>query len=504
VGIEFLSTDVQQNWSAWVQDARPADAVAPHTRRVLLVSYEFPPVGGSGVQRPLKLAKYLGQFGWSVEVLTARHDRFPWHDATLLRDIPAACAVHRVSGHEPACLARRVTAGLRIAGPAARRWVEDRVYWRLARWTARNGNGNGEHGWIGPAIRAAISLHRRHSFDAIVSTGPPHFVHEVARVAAARLQIPWIADLRDPLVSDFDRCPAARDQSLRQQRLEARILRSASAIVTTTQAFADDLRQRYSDGAKTIGCIYNGFDRDDLIRHVSAASPRRGGRCVLLAAGSFYGRRELWRILQPMGSLIAQNPGWNGRVELMLAGTIDAQQRQTLEQSTPDWLRLYGYVNHDRCIELALQADCSIMIVPDCRHGALSVPAKTFELTALPRHVLGLVPSGSESERILRRAGACTLAPLEDESAVSAALHAVIEASLSGTLPHTRNWRNLQAYDRCTTAAQFAAVLDAVAAGVHERSESDDAFDAELVLAREAGRMGPGRPAKFAETVELA
>ncbi len=235
-------------------------------RRALLISYLFPPTGGSGVQRAAKLARYLPLHGWDVEVMTAAHERFPWSDASLLADLPLNCRVYRVAGWEPACMARAVTSPLDgIPGArSVRRWLEDRIYWRSIRLTARLGLDNGESLWN--PVRTAVCLHRRKSYDALISTGPPHFVHRVAMRLADRTGLPWLADLRDPLVSDFDRAAASESRAASAAVLEREILSKAARIVTTSPAFSGDLRKRYPHA--DILTIPNGFDPEDIRPHL--------------------------------------------------------------------------------------------------------------------------------------------------------------------------------------------------------------------------------------------
>ncbi len=473
-------------WEHWICRADPVIDL-PREHRVLLISYQFPPVGGSGVQRPAKLAACLPGCGWDVEVLTADHARFAWHDPTLLQDLPDTVRVHRFSGYEPACVARRAVSCLRFRSHAARQWVEDRLYWRLARWAGRCSGGNGESWWVRPAISAAHALNRRNPFDAVISTGPPHFVHAVALAFARGARIPWMADLRDPLVSDFDRTPASAVHQQTQRRFERLLLRHADAVITTCEAFAEDLQTRFPARSGAIRCIPNGFDRRDLRTHLVRAGRAADRRCCrLLASGSFYGRRELHRVLGPLSAALARHPEWAGRVELRLVGTVDARQRRELEHQRPEWLIVEGYVSHQEAIARAFEADCSLVLVPDCAHGRMSIPAKTFELLALPRHILGLVPPGSECERILGRAGACTLAPLEDERAVSGAFERILRNHFAGTLTSRRNWQQIDAYDRRHIAGQFAAVLHEICSPHAQEWSPIDAADpgAELILDR--------------------
>ena len=467
-------------WWRWLHHPVSASAaVSAPPGRVLLISYQFPPTGGSGVQRPAKLAKYLPACGWTVEVLAAGHQRFPWHDASLLDDVSDTTFVHRIPGHEPACWARRIASAVSPltggdaastieSAPQQARWsargIEDALFWRLTRWANRLGLDNGESMWIGPAARAAIDRHREQPFDAVISTGPPHFAHRVALRVAQTTGLPWLADLRDPLVSDFDRQPSHGRCSQRMRKLEADILQHAQAVVTTCPSFARDLQERYPDRAESINAITNGFDRDDILHALGEAHPSAADAacCEFVAAGSFYGRRELARIIDPLRQVLEDQPAWRHRVRLTVAGTIDAEQRRYWQTHAPAWVNFTGYLDHPEAIRRAARAACNLLVVPACEHGRLSIPGKTFELLALPVHVLALVPPHSDTAQIVTRAAASTLAPFESTHAVSTAMRQIIAAHLAGRLSHFRDWHRVDAFDRRRIAWRFAQVLRAL------------------------------------------
>ena len=317
---------------------------------MLLISYEFPPIGGSGVHRPSKLAAYLPAFGWTCEVLTADHDRFPWHDETLLAGLPADLRVHRAAGREPACLARAISRRLPLSA-GLQRWVEDRLYWRMSAWCSRP-----ERGWIGAAVRRGCLRHQQSAFDAVISTGPPQVTHEVAAEVARECGIPWLADVRDPLYTDLYRDAEDARQIRRSQALERRILEQADLVVTTCPSLAEHYRELASwREHDSVACITNGFDRADVLAALEGQAPRepRLGECHLVAGGAFYGRRELSRIIAPLARILDAHPAWAPRVRLTVAGSIDAAQRADLLSECPAWVDLVGYLDHPSAIRLA-------------------------------------------------------------------------------------------------------------------------------------------------------
>lgn len=422
----------------------------------MLISYVFPPTGGSAVQRPAKLARDLPACGWETDVLTAGHTRFPWRDDSLLADVTGCCRVDRVTGHEPACLARSI-AGLFSWTPWSRR-IEDGLHWRLSMFLQRLGIGDPNELWVRPAARCALRRHAQGPYDAVISSGPPHFVHRVALRIARRTGIPWVADIRDPLISDFDRSPATARRTRSMTRLEEAVMRHAAMVITTCPSLADDFRRRYPlRSSESIQCITNGFDRRDL--H-AATDLSKTEDCVFVAAGAFYGRREIARIVSPLRQVLDAHPEWSGRVRLVIAGTLDAQQHRRWEQDRPAWLTLAGYVDHASAVRLAAGAACTIVIVPQCRHGEMSIPGKTFELLALPTHLLAMVPPEGDTARIVRAAGAATVTAFEDQANAAAVMERIISDHFAGRLIGHRDWPAIDHYDRVRLAADFAACLD--------------------------------------------
>jgi glycosyltransferase involved in cell wall biosynthesis len=457
-----------RSWVNWVR-RRPVIPRGPVGGRVLLISYIFPPTGGSAVQRPAKLVKYLPSAGWTVEVLTAGHDRFPWRDDSLLSDIPPDCRVHRVPGYEPACVAERIAAVLGRQpgdeGDTLARHIEDSLQWRLNALLARLGIEDAQSLWVRPAARFATRRHRQAPFDVVISTGPPHFVHRVAWRMARQTNVPWIADVRDPLISDFDRTPAGRRKTLAMRKLEQAIMTQAAMIITTCPSFVDELRHRYPGrAAEDIRCITNGFDRDDLqlLEAEDVARPRDAVECVFVAAGAFYGRREVVRIVEPLRRVLERHPAWRDRVRLVIAGTLDAEQHRRWQQDRPEWLTLAGYLDHREAVRLAVRSACAIVPVPDCRHGNTSIPGKTFELMALPVHILALAPPDGDTARIVAGAGASTIAPFEDAAQVASAMEGIITDHFAGRLASHRAWDRIDCYDRLFVAADFARCLERV------------------------------------------
>ena len=217
-------------------------------RNLLLVTYHFPPHGGSGVQRPAKLAKYLPGAGWRAIVLTAGHSHYPLLDPTLETGV-AESLVSRTRGWEPGAIAAAVCGQLRRTGERVS-WVdalEDRIYWRLARLVGRLHLPEEELLWVPAAISEARRLIARHQIEAVVTTSPPVSAHLVGLALKCRLGIPWIADLRDPIVDNFAYTPGTGLADRLFRRFERAVLSRADRCIVTCPDLADRLLDRYGN-----------------------------------------------------------------------------------------------------------------------------------------------------------------------------------------------------------------------------------------------------------------
>lgn len=441
-------------------------------RNVILVAYHFPPMGGSGVQRPLKWAKYLPASGWRPHVVCAGHQHYPVLDESLESEIGPNVPVHRIPGWEPAGLARRISslasALLRSASSADIRRFEDRVYWRLERWAGCLPCLETEAFWTGSAARLARRLSRDAQVECVVTTSPPHSVHRVGLRLKRRGGLAWIADLRDPITDNFGYDATGR-RHRGWVRLESQIVAVADRIIVTCEDYAQRLASRYPDARGRIVAIPNGFDPDDAPK---AALPRRQDRFRLANVGAFYSRQTIAPILDAIRRLRDARPDAAAQIELRLVGTLSASQRAHLRKEDSAFITEAGYRCHRDAVAEMASADALLLATPDSPGGRLCVPAKTFEYLAFGKHVIAAAHPGSHLDAILRRAGGCTIthvahgdSPRRDASADGwrRAIESAFEAWTAGRLDQRRDGATVERFRRDLQARRLADLLDAVA-----------------------------------------
>src|SRR5262249_7800982 len=227
-------------------------------RKLLIITFHFPPLAGAGVFRTLGFAQHLPRFGWQTVVVAPR--RISWEpiDEALLGRVPPETAVYHAPYPEG------------LIWKAVRKFYPGEVWQTLAT----------------VAGHRAI---RRHRPDAILTSGPPHFTHRVGRHLRRWTGLPWVADFRDPWAAG-DRSPMTWKITERDERDELSVMREADAIVANTPGARDLLGRAYPQYASKMSAITNGYDPEEF---ATSPGPRRSGSTIeIVHTGVIYANRS--------------------------------------------------------------------------------------------------------------------------------------------------------------------------------------------------------------------
>lgn len=463
-------------------------------RNLLLVSYQFPPFGGSGVQRSTKLARYLPRAGWRPFVLTAAHRHYPLHDPSLLDELPGEVAVAPVHGLEPGALAALVGGHFRrgLAPAPAVDSLEDKLYWRLHQLAVALRLPEIELLWIPAAIGRARQLIRRHRIEAVVTSSPPNAAHLVGLHLKRRLGIPWIADLRDPITDNFAYQPASPLADRFTRWLERVTLSTADRVVVTCPELADRLLACWPVlHAGRVATITNGFDPADAPREMTSVRrpaghemdnpgpSSRGGRFILAHVGAFYRQQSVLPVLEAVRAVRMARPDLARRLKLRIVGTIAASQRSVIRDEDHAFLECPGYRQHREALQEMAGADALVLVTPPNAGGRLCIPAKTFEYLAFGGHIIAVVHPQTTLARILTEAGNVTLVGHGVPDQLAGAIEARMEAWLAGCPDVARDPDAVDCFRRDRLAYRYARLIEGCVDGVVSLRLTGDARPAE-------------------------
>ncbi len=418
-------------------------------RRVLVVSYLFPPLAGAGVYRWAKMTKFLPEFGWEPTVVTAAGDLRTHTDTELAGDLPPALRVRRVRDY-----------GVKYVAAAARRLLKVPLM-------------EGIEGWVPFATRAALRELSGGSYDALCTTLGPFTLMKVGLAVRRRSPVPWVMDLRDPSWSHANGVgsPALSVAETRRRRaLEIAAYNAAGHVVVVDDGVKDAIRADRGLNVSHVDVVPNGYDDDDF----APAVPVRGGRRHFRA--SFVGKLgDSYRVEGLLRALrrLAADGDSRELFRATFAGELSRDVVRALRRVLPaECLRIEGYLPSREACRLMLGSDLLLFVLPAYPNGeALRVHSKTYNYLRAGRPVLAPIQDGAAAE-LLTRSGAATVVPPDDDDAIYGSLRAAVDEWRRGRVQPKTDWAFVRQYERRALAQQFAAVLDAAAGRDREARRS--------------------------------
>jgi glycosyltransferase involved in cell wall biosynthesis len=402
-------------------------------RRVLVLAYFFPPLGGGGVQRTLKFVRYLEPLGWDATVVSTRSRLYPARDPSLLKEVPATTRVIRTRALPLAHYLGIVLHRLRLT--------------RLRAWVLWPDGGIG---WAPFALVAALRAARRDRPHALLSTSAPYGAHLVALVVARLTGLPWIADFRDEWTANALLTEQPRSITALTRRAESAVTGRARRVVVAAEFFR--LAGLPSDDPRRVE-ITNGVDEEDLPN--PAARPP-ADRFVLANVGTIYGSVDPSPALRALAALAARGAIDGERVEVRLVGSL-----WDPNLTPPDEIRVEatGYVEHARAVMEMGAATALLLYVPS---ASLAPSGKLFEYLASGRPVLCLTHPDNLASRLVREWNAGVVADPHDESEIEHAILTLWQRWQADGLPDQQEVRRrtLERYSRRANAARLAQVLE--------------------------------------------
>jgi glycosyltransferase involved in cell wall biosynthesis len=409
--------------------------------KVLLVTMYFPPAGGGGVARPLKLATHLPELGIETHVLAPDDPKWLYRDDELA--VPPEAKVHRV----------------RYVGPRGRLPAEelhgldgfDRLLRQAALFSRRLLVPDEFVSWGLTAIPAARRIVQEEDIDVLVTTSPPASLNLIGAAVKQTTGVPWVADLRDSIAANPDRNLDKLVVRLKEQAqaLVARLVaRRADAVVTVSDAISQEMRELGADRVETIP---NGCDFDDF----EGLEYHSGETFRITHTGTFFGHRDP----RPFLSALANT---ESDVVARFVGGLRSTDREFADElGLGDRVEEIPHVPRRSALELQRDSEALLLLLPDAGGRGRTVPSgKVFEYLAAERPILAAVPPDGVAAELVRRADAGVVVPPDDVAALTAAIEGLRARWKRGALGNGSLSEELkERLSRRTRSREFAELL---------------------------------------------
>lgn len=421
-----------------------------------MLTYYWPPAGGSGVQRWLKFVKYMPEFGLEPLVFTVENPDYPIQDPSLMEEVRDVEVV-RAPMWEPQGWLKLLGSNKSAQGAGFLKenpGLMDKVALYIR---ANFFIPDARKFWLRPALKRLEKVLQKENIDCVISTGPPHSVHLIAQALKVKYGLKWVADFRDPWteIDYFHQLPLSKSALEKHRRLEKMVLETADQILVVGQS----MKASFEKINPKVEVVTNGYDdaidlgQDDNLAengNKAEAGDANGFRenvnevetarwdeqtLVILHAGLMNADRNPKVLWKAMTELREKRPELFGALSIRLIGQCAPEVKQSLDQ-----LGLTDKVSFEKSIPYAEvqramhQADVLLISVNKVASAPKIITGKVFEYLQTLKPILAIGPKGGDLSELLGEAGQEPCIDFEDLQGMTARLESLIEAKMKGQL----------------------------------------------------------------------
>jgi galactitol-specific phosphotransferase system IIB component len=423
-------------------------------KKLLIITYYFPPAGGPGVQRWLKFVKYLPEFDVQPIVYVPENPTYPIIDEGLVSQISDKVIILKNKIWEPYQLAsifsknktKKISSGI---FPQKKKqtfldktflWVRGNLFIPDARVF-----------WVKPSVSYLEKYIKENNIDTIVTSGPPHSLHLIGLELKEKLNVKWFADFRDPwtTIGYHKALRLSNYAAKRHKKLESKVLNTADTIIVTSKTTKAEFEAITN---KPISVITNGYDIENVEKQTLDT------KFTLAHIGSFLSDRNppfLWECLV---ELLNEIPDFKEHLEIKLIGAASQEVLDAISKfNLTEYLNLLGYVSHHEAIAHQKKSQVLLLIEINSEDTKSIIPGKLFEYMVSNRPIIAIGPQGSDFADIIKETNTGVFFDYSEKAKLKSVILDFYNQFLEGKLQS--NGVGLQQYSRKNLTKQLAQLI---------------------------------------------
>ncbi|NNF02676.1 MAG: glycosyltransferase [Bacteroidia bacterium] len=431
-------------------------------KKVLVITYYWPPGAGPGVQRWLKFCKYLREFDWEPIVLTVKNGSYPSIDKSLINDIPANLEIHKTKAFEPFTLYNILRGKSGNSMSVGMIGINDKRSFlqRIANHVRANYFiPDARKGWNSYAIQAANNILDKENISAVISTGPPHSTHLIAQKICNKHGIPWLADFRDPWVNVYYNkfFPRTDSTKKKDQDLENSVLEQANVSTVVSEG----LKLEFEDRAKRVEVLYNGYDESDYTR---SDNVKGGEKFTISYIGNFKPNQNVHALWELLSELVKTSDDFKKHLLIRLIGNVDPQlKKDIIEMGLEEHVSFEDFVDHKKAVSFMQASTILLFIIPQVKDNHLILTGKLFEYMASGTKMLSIGPVDGNAAKIISECDRGSMIDYENKDAMKEQLIDSMKTfKLNASVPKLVMNSSLLNYSRKGQTEQLAKVLNEI------------------------------------------
>lgn len=430
-------------------------------KRVLIITYYWPPSGGAGVQRWLKFTKYLRNYGWEPIIYTPQNPEAPTIDGSLAEDIPPNVETIKTPIWEPYNAYKKligqkkeekVNAGF-LSEKKKPKLTEKISVWVRGNWFIPDARKF----WIKPSIKFLSDYLQKNTINAIVSTGPPHSMHIIALRLKEKFNMPWLADFRDPWTNiDFYKdLMLTKWADNKHHKLEKQVLQKADKVLVISPSMINDFEQLHK---RKYTLITNGYDESDVVCDNIVALDKKFSIAHIGTMVKTRNPENLWQALQ---QLCKESDSFSKSLEIKLVGSVDASVHDALSKyQLTDKVNRIKYIPHDEVISIQKATQVLLLLINNSPNAKMVLTGKFFEYMAAKRPILCIGPKDGNAADILKKTNTGTIFDYNEVNALKKQILNYYNLYKSNQL--YSDAKNIDMYSRNQLTKQLANELNTI------------------------------------------
>lgn len=424
-------------------------------KKVLIITYYWPPAGGPGVQRWLKFVKYLPEFHIEPIVYVPENPSYPLLDNDLQKDVNENVTILKNKIFEPYQLAsflgkkqtKKMNAGI-ITKSSKQTWKEKFLLWVRGNLFIPDARVF----WVNSSVKFLKKYISENQIDTIITSGPPHSLHLIGlKLKKQNPKIKWISDFRDPwtTIGYHKELKLSAWAEKKHKNLEKNVLQISDEIIVTSPRTKLEFQNITS---KNIHVITNGFDKE-IIENIILDT-----KFTLAHIGSLLSERNPIILWESLGELIQENLNFATHFSLKLVGAISDEVLKTIDQFIPKhYIDNKGYVSHNEALVEQRKSQILLIIEINSKDTKCIIPGKVFEYINSERPIIAIGPNDSDFEDIITETKTGFFFNYDQKSALKNQILNYFEDYLNQNLKVSA--LNLEKYTRLNLTEKLSQIL---------------------------------------------
>jgi len=412
-------------------------------RKVLMIAHQFPPIGGSGVQRTVKFVKYLPEFGYKCVVFTRQAKNVQLADDTLYLDIPADTVIYRTKAWDFS----EWFFPLNLAGKFLRRRVLI---------------PDGERFWEHFSIKKAIQIVKDENIQILYSTSQPFSTHLLAlEIKKKYPEIPWVADFRDEwtnnaFVKAYNYNPI---RIKKEKHMERRVFEIADCVVINTPFMRDNSIRDNPDLAHKFRVIPNGYDREDFD---GIAEGEPNDKFTLTYTGLIYGNTSPETVFKALSTLLCEKIIDPAKIKICFAGRFKDNYLTQMAKAygVLEIIEILPYLSHKESIRQLMMSDALLLLLGKGTDAIYT--GKLMEYINTGKPILATIPANGAAAALIKETGTGFVADCDDIETTARHIQTLYESWLAGKKPISPNIELISRYERRELTKELADVFDSL------------------------------------------